>query len=125
MREPGNLVPRHFFFARHFLCKKEKCLVNFVKQQKKCLEKCGSKGTHVLPGNYYEKMKSAWKKLEVKDLILPGTCYEKMISAWDSAGVKDIFWPDTIYDKMKSACKNTEVKDIILQGTCYEKMKSA
>ena len=40
-----------------------------------------------LPGNYYEKMKSAWKKLEVKDLILPGTCYEKMISAWDSAGV--------------------------------------
>ena len=37
MREPGNLVPRHFFFARHFLCKKEKCLVKFVKHQKKCL----------------------------------------------------------------------------------------
>jgi len=43
MREPGNLVPRHFFFARHFLCKDEKCLVNFVKQQKKCLKKCGGK----------------------------------------------------------------------------------
>ena len=82
--EPGSQA---LFFARHFLCKKEKCPVNFVKQQKKCLEKCGSKGTHVLPGNYYEKMKSAWKKLEVKDLILPGSCYEKMISAWDSAGV--------------------------------------
>ena len=52
-----------------------------------------------MPGTYYEKMKSAWKKLEVKDLILPGTCYEKMKSAWGlgKCGSKGTFFGQTLF----------------------------
>ena len=72
--EPGS--QGLFFFARHFLHKNKKCLVNLCYTAKEVPEK---HGTHFLPGTCYEKMKSAWKNTEVKDLILPCTCSEKCL----------------------------------------------
>ena len=56
-----------------------------------------------LPGTFCEKMKSAWKGVEVKDTFLPGTFCEKKKSALKGAEVKNTFLPGTFCEKMKSA----------------------
>ena len=53
-----------------------------------------------LPGTFCEKMKSAWKGVEVKDTFLPGTFCEKKKSALKGAEVKDTFLPGTFSEKM-------------------------
>ena len=65
----------------------------------------------ILPGTFCEKMKSAWKGVEVKDTFLPGTFCEKKKSALKGAEVKNTFF------EVKSAWKGAEVKDTFLPGT--------
>ena len=69
--------------------------------------------THFLSGTFYEKLKSAWKSKEVKDLFLPGNCSIVMKRCLGKCRSKGHFLPGTFYEQMKSAWKSTEVKDLI------------
>ena len=95
----------------------------------KYIQTCGILGAWFpgifLPGTFCEKMKSAWKGVEVKDTFLPGTFCEKKKSALKGAEVKNTFSPGTYCEKMKSALKGAEVEDTLLPGTFCEKIKSA
>ena len=101
MREPGNLVPRHFFSPRHFFlqrCKKvtgelttEKMLSAWVSVD------CGSKW-HFLPGTFFENIKCAWERVDAKNTSSPGTFYGYFESAWDSADVKNFFLPSNFVE---------------------------
>ena len=100
MREPGNLVPRHFFSPRHFFlqrCKKvtgelttEKMLSAWVSVD------CGSKW-HFLPGTFFEIIKCAWERADAKNTSSPGTFYGYFESAWDSADVRNFFLPSNFF----------------------------
>ena len=52
--------------------------------------------TPLLPGTFYENIKSAWEIKEVKSTFLPGTFYENIKRAWEITEVKDTFLPGIV-----------------------------